>query len=231
MTDDVMGKCGYFMVLYGIGLTSFIFYRSDGRQETYEGKHEPIPSVPGAGLLIKICFYGTMVVATLVPLRGRWGGPLLVLWDDPMARVAASALGLAGLALFVTAKTTLGRHYTPCFNAYLPHGIMDRGVYALIRHPIYAANLLLFAAAFVGSGSAWIGVALLTMYVLYRGTVRLEEAHLTAFFARYGAYVKRSGRFVPTWASLRAFYGSSVSRMARSSSPSARMASKERSDT
>src|SRR5262249_56271093 len=55
----------------------------------------------------------------------------------------SAALGVAGLLLALVATATLGRNL-----GVLPavRGLTTRGVYAVVRHPMYAAYMLLFIA-------------------------------------------------------------------------------------
>jgi protein-S-isoprenylcysteine O-methyltransferase Ste14 len=106
----------------------------------------------------------------------------------------STALEAAGLLLALLATATLGRHL-----GSLPavRGITTRGVYAVVRHPMYAAYLLLLGAYVAGEPSphnATLALAAGTLLVL---RLRAEEAVLDAH-ADYQAYRKRvPWRLVP----------------------------------
>lgn len=76
--------------------------------------------------------------------------------------------------------------------------VIDTGVYGVIRHPIYASNLLLFggAALWLGSYAAFIGIAVLV--VATAGRIAIEESHLRANLPGYVEYMKRvRSRLIP----------------------------------
>ncbi|CAN5513690.1 isoprenylcysteine carboxylmethyltransferase family protein [soil metagenome] len=76
--------------------------------------------------------------------------------------------------------------------------VIDHGVYGLIRHPIYAGNLLLFsgAALWLGSTAAFVGVSVLLVATI--GRILVEEAYLRANLSGYEAYARRvRGRLIP----------------------------------
>jgi protein-S-isoprenylcysteine O-methyltransferase Ste14 len=86
-----------------------------------------------------------------------------------------AVLETAGLVLALLATATLGRHL-----GVLPamRGITTRGVYAVVRHPMYAAYLLLFAAYVAGAPTprnASIGLVTTVLLVV---RLRAEEAVL-----------------------------------------------------
>lgn len=76
--------------------------------------------------------------------------------------------------------------------------IVDTGVYSLIRHPIYAGNLLLFggAALWLGSYAAFAGLGVLLAATV--GRILVEEAYLRANVAGYLDYAERvRSRLIP----------------------------------
>ncbi len=76
--------------------------------------------------------------------------------------------------------------------------VVDTGIYGLIRHPLYAGNLLLFAgtALWLGSTAALIGVSVHLVATLAR--IRIEEAFLRENLPDYAAYVVRvRARLIP----------------------------------
>ena len=76
--------------------------------------------------------------------------------------------------------------------------VVDTGLYGLIRHPLYAGNLLLFAgiALWMGSTAALIGVSVHLAATLAR--IGVEERFLKVHLPAYGAYASRvRARLVP----------------------------------
>jgi protein-S-isoprenylcysteine O-methyltransferase Ste14 len=103
-------------------------------------------------------------------------------------------LETAGLVLALLATATLGRHL-----GVLPamRGITTRGVYAVVRHPMYAAYLLLFAAYVAGAPTPRnASIGLLTTALLV-ARLRAEEAVLRQHLD-YQEYCRRvPWRLVP----------------------------------
>jgi len=127
----------------------------------------------------------------------------------PIPPVAASgvALSAAGLWLFVAAKRRLGLDYSPCDDARLPRELVLHGVYAVVRHPLYAANLLLLGGAGLATGSAVLAANWVILLGCYLASIRLEERSLEGRFPEYRAYRARTGALLPSpgsvWRALR----------------------------
>jgi protein-S-isoprenylcysteine O-methyltransferase Ste14 len=113
---------------------------------------------------------------------------------------------IASLWLFWRAHHDLGRNFSRTLEIHSGHRLVTEGVYARIRHPIYAA-IWLFALAQALLLPNWIAglsglVGFLPMYAL-RTPVE-EQMMLKAFGDSYSDYVKRTGRVCPhLWQSTR----------------------------
>jgi protein-S-isoprenylcysteine O-methyltransferase Ste14 len=108
--------------------------------------------------------------------------------------VAGLGLALAGTCWVLVAVAVLGR----CFGI-LPEarGLVTRGPYRVIRHPVYLGELtaawgLVLAAA--SARNLLLG-ALLTVAQFAR--MRLEERELTAAFPAYADYARATPRLLP----------------------------------
>lgn len=116
-------------------------------------------------------------------------GALPPRWPDAL-RLLGIVVGLAGAAGFVWAGRTLGSSLTP-YPRPKPEGVLvEEGLYRLVRHPIYAAGLLLF----LGYGLATsipATVALAALALLWHFKARVEERHLAARFPAYAEYRRR----------------------------------------
>jgi protein-S-isoprenylcysteine O-methyltransferase Ste14 len=146
------------------------------------------PSV-AAGVVVLASTLGGALA--LEELTGRWS-----------SRPATAAVGLVlvatGVALHGWARRTLGPMWSGVIQVRAQHVVVDRGPYRIVRHPIYAAGLLLAlgtllahpspASACVAGGLA--GGLLVKAW--------LEERALrSALGAEYGRYAARVPALIP----------------------------------
>ena len=79
-----------------------------------------------------------------------------------------------------------------------PEELMTRGAYARIRHPFYAAFLLVLSGCALAFPHALTLLALVGGWILLDRTAAREEGRLrSGFGAQYESYMRRSGRFLP----------------------------------
>jgi protein-S-isoprenylcysteine O-methyltransferase Ste14 len=111
----------------------------------------------------------------------------------------AVVLQVAYLWLFWRSHADLGRNWSPGLETRSEHQIVDSGVYARIRHPMYAA-IWLHALSQPLLVQNWIGGAfiLVAFSAMYFIRVPREEAMLVERFGEaYQAYMTRTGRLWP----------------------------------
>lgn len=143
-------------------------------------------------------FFGeaALIVAALAGVLTPIGLPRT--FGDILACIAvvliAAAIALIGW--------TVGVHHVPVSLWHqdddTPRALVTYGPYARIRHPFYAAFIMMLmgtAAALPHAGT----LALLVLgTVQLQRTARREERRLLASFgAEYGSYMGRTGRFLP----------------------------------
>ncbi len=117
-----------------------------------------------------------------VPLRWiGWGVTIL----------GGLLVGLAVLQL----NTNLSPFPQPKVNGQL----VDTGLYAWVRHPIYTGLIVGTLAYGLTQGSGWKLLIAGLLTTLFYFKTRYEEALLRTRFDRYTAYMKRTGRFFPTY--------------------------------
>jgi len=137
------------------------------------------------------------VLLPLVAVAGVVGGGA---WDGLLASLSGlvgSALMVGGAALLGRGLLDLGRNLTPVPRPRDDAQLVETGVYALVRHPIYGGIIIV---AF-----GWGAIAASPLTLLLAGAVaiffdlksRREEAWLTTHYAGYLTYMSRTRRFIP----------------------------------
>jgi protein-S-isoprenylcysteine O-methyltransferase Ste14 len=126
----------------------------------------------------------------LVPGRSDWTVAA------ELALIGVVVSSIAAVILVVSA-INLGKSLTANPVPLETATLKTNGLYAIVRHPIYFAVLLLAVVAVVQSRSFMhivIGVAL---FVLFEFKARFEEQLLMQHYADYRAYAAKVGRLIP----------------------------------
>jgi protein-S-isoprenylcysteine O-methyltransferase Ste14 len=143
-----------------------------------------------AGQLVLI---GLVVVLGLPGLRNLWGGGAIGwLWFA----LGAGAL-VIGAWLLLRAFVDLGPSMTPFPRPRTDGRLVNSGIYARLRHPIYAGLILgsLGWSALTRSPAALVVALVLAAFL--DAKARREEAWLLDRYPPYAAYRLRTKRFLP----------------------------------
>jgi len=131
------------------------------------------------------------VGAAVITTVSMAGPPLLRAADtQPIASDIVTAMILAGgLAIVVVGKMALGRSF-----GLVPanRGVVARGPYALVRHPIYAGYLITHGAFFMANPTPWNATLILIADSALIVRALMEERVLRAD-AAYQRYCERVG--------------------------------------
>jgi protein-S-isoprenylcysteine O-methyltransferase Ste14 len=107
----------------------------------------------------------------------------------------------AALGLLWRAHADLGRNWSATVRIRAGHALVTDGVYAYVRHPIYAAHWLIVIAQ-VLLVQNWIAgpVGFLTFLLVYAYRIPREEAMLLQQYGdEYRVYMQHTGRVTPRW--------------------------------
>lgn len=190
MTLDHFGLA----VILAINVVYALAYRHHERRYA-DGKRDRIPSTESFRWFYLWLRVSTPILAILA--LGGWR-PYALALDLPVgARVAGIAVSVAAAVLFLASKGALGRQYSPCFDSFAPSTIVTAGPYCWVRHPIYTANIALFAGFTLITGSAVLLAHAFVLAAYCRRAARLEDEHLGARFPAYAARLEVTGRFLP----------------------------------
>lgn len=116
----------------------------------------------------------------------------------PLLAQIGLAVDLAGIALAIWARLTLGGNWSGLITVKRGHELVQRGPYAVIRHPIYTGLLVAMAgtALTIGRLSSYAGVACGLAAFLMR--VRDEDALLAEEFPdAHRTYRARTKALIP----------------------------------
>ena len=141
----------------------------------------------------QLVLLGLLFVAGL-PGFGRLVPHLLTDWA--LLAIGAALMLIGGVAVMAGLRD-LGPSLTPMPRPRVGATLVEDGVYAVIRHPIYAGLIVggLGWSAVTRSLPATAVALLLGIYFDLKS--RREEAWLTDHYPGYDAYRRRTRRFVP----------------------------------
>jgi protein-S-isoprenylcysteine O-methyltransferase Ste14 len=108
--------------------------------------------------------------------------------------VPGAVLGMVGIALSALSLACLGR----CFGVFPEvRGLVTRGPYAIVRHPLYLSEIVASLGGLLSTLSPYtLGVFILFVALQYRRAT-YEERALLLMFPDYSSYVRRTWRIVP----------------------------------
>ncbi len=187
MTRDfvVLSYYAYFVIFL---LVEFVFTRfrlGSGGQ----GNRDPLSFLfffvlPFVGMFV----WMTLVNRHIVPANPSW--PQWIL---------GYAIGLSGFAVRFLAKRALGRFFTVRVQLQKDHEVVDTGLYAAVRHPLYLGFILEWMGPplILGSPTGFLLTTLpITIGVLQR-IPREEALLLEGLGQKYRDYKGRTKRLIP----------------------------------
>jgi protein-S-isoprenylcysteine O-methyltransferase Ste14 len=142
---------------------------------------------------------GIWVVAQFaLMIAGLVAGPIWrAQWNGWPTIAAGIDILLLGAWLGLRGKHDLGAHRTPFPQPKEDGQLITTGIYARLRHPLYASVIALgFAWALLWR--SWPALGLAAAQVLFfDAKARCEERWLRELFPDYATYARRVKRFIP----------------------------------
>ena len=172
------------------------------------------PARVAAGLLL---LAAALACGTALERRvGRWGASTDLV-------VVGLALVAAGVALHIAARRVLGPAWSSAIEAPADGRLVERGPYALLRHPLYLAVLLLAAGSTLAHPSLATACAAIGLAAGVAVKIRLEDATLAAALGgAWRTYAARVPALVPRASALGTTLGAGLRRLGRALGPQRR---------
>jgi protein-S-isoprenylcysteine O-methyltransferase Ste14 len=134
-----------------------------------------------------------LVGTTMLLVVGAFPNPVLLIPPAAIRGIAA-VLALGAFALGVYGLLYLRRSLSIIPEA---RRLVTGGPYRLIRHPLYAAEILAACALVMARPGMWATLMLVPFIAVQMLRARFEEGLLTRIFPEYKRYAGRTRRLIP----------------------------------
>jgi methanethiol S-methyltransferase len=140
-----------------------------------------------------------------LPDRELWTAPLWLMWPMQGIRIAALAFGAQAfkhldgwefLGLEQVWKYVTRREVAGGIDGLTQQGLVTRGVYGIVRHPLYLAGIIIFTCNPHITRNNLITAILADLYFLF-GMVIEERRFVTIFGDEYRKYMERVPMMLP----------------------------------
>lgn len=174
-------------------VSAFLYNHKDKKYRM--GKSKKIHTLPGFPIVYRYLQLSTLIINLLAFTTDYIF--LCRLHHNLFLLYLGLGIGMIGLFIFVSAKQTLDKSYSPCFDSFAPLELVKTGIYKHIRHPIYMANILILFGLFISNGSIWnlINTGVLATYYVFSAIA--EEKVLKEQLEGYVEYSKNTKMFIP----------------------------------
>ncbi|HSK89602.1 MAG TPA: protein-S-isoprenylcysteine O-methyltransferase [Anaerolineales bacterium] len=186
-----------FTVIYFVGIIVEIIIRAPINKKRQQGKMSEQRITRQEQLMLGLLFLGMFIVPVIYAATNwlDFANYTLPAWTGWLG-----VLLLAGaIFVFWRAHVDLGVNWSPSLEIREKHELITRGIYRVIRHPMYASQWLWVIAQPLVLQN-WIAgfLNLLVFIAFYFLRVKAEEQlMLDSFGTQYQEYMKKTGRVLP----------------------------------
>lgn len=139
-------------------------------------------------MIVQFVLMIAVIVSAVIWRGGGWGSGVIFVGTGLM--VLGALFGLAGVS-------ALGRNRTPFPQPQADSQLIQHGLYARLRHPLYT-SVMLTAFAWALLWQSWPAlIPALALVPFFHAKARREERWLLEKFPGYAEYAQRVPRFLP----------------------------------
>ncbi|MCZ6596428.1 MAG: isoprenylcysteine carboxylmethyltransferase family protein [Planctomycetota bacterium] len=165
-----------------LGYSPFLVFRSGTPREKLRTGF----AIPGGAVIVATSFEPSLI------------GPVLPTSADPLLQAFGFALWIGAVVIVLASFRGLGDSWRIGVDPRTPPKLVTHGIYAFVRHPIYAGFLWWFVGLLLLLPSVFFLVVAVVGYVLVLATALREERFLLELYPEeYAVYARHVGRFFP----------------------------------
>ncbi|MDP9319599.1 MAG: isoprenylcysteine carboxylmethyltransferase family protein [Chloroflexota bacterium] len=174
-----------------LGFAAYVLFATRVRNRARAGGRTTLAR---GGALSQALPYFVWVPYVVIAVRP---GPELAV-PEPL-RWIGLALVVAGIAFSMWAAATLGRHFDLEVEIHEGHAVVERGPFAIVRHPVYLGLAVHFIGACLATGNLLLvaGTILVTFPALYVRADAEERLLRERLGSTYDAYALKVPMLVP----------------------------------
>jgi len=148
-------------------------------------------------LSLPILFFTNDKLYDSINFHWGWGGPLYTICTIVSLLLVFAGLALRAYTVCTTPKGTSGRNTAKQVADHLN----TKGIYSVVRHPLYLANYLIWAGLLVYTMNIFAFVTVSLVYWIYYERIMMaEEAFLRSKYGdEFEEWAARVPAFLPKW--------------------------------
>jgi protein-S-isoprenylcysteine O-methyltransferase Ste14 len=177
--------------------------REAGLSPTFEDEDKPAQQEGGArwlAIIIPLLLLALLALYAVSPATFSWLGAPLPGWLLWLGAVLAAL----SLPLQIWTHETLQNQWSAAARSGKGHILITQGPFRWVRHPLYAALMLLFIGlSLVSAFWPFLVLALAAIPLLHGAAVKEEAVMRQRFPGEYDEYGERTGRFLPRLTRIR----------------------------
>jgi protein-S-isoprenylcysteine O-methyltransferase Ste14 len=148
-------------------------------------------------LSLPILFFTNDKLYDSINFHWGWGGPLYTICTIVSLLLVFAGLALRAYTVCTTPKGTSGRNTAKQVADHLN----TKGIYSVVRHPLYLANYLIWAGLLVYTMNIFAFVTVSLVYWIYYERIMMaEEAFLRSKYGdEFEEWAAKVPAFIPKW--------------------------------
>lgn len=125
--------------------------------------------------------------------------PFIPIWNDPIVAYIGIIILIIGGLIMVISRIQLGKYGTPVIHTGEEHKLVTKGLYKVVRHPMYFGAILMMLGSYIAFRSLLVLIGIVISYIpLMKMRIKMEEETLIGTFGDdYRNYIKQTKKLIP----------------------------------